>query len=294
MSNNTKRLFCFGLGFVASRLADRLKQDGWTVGGTTREVAASGMAGVSVTPFDGIHTTEAVMGELRQASHLVISIPPDEAGDPVIRQLDAALRQATNLQWIGYLSTTGVYGDTGGALVDEDAPLQPTSPRSHHRVTAEQQWLERHSDQELPVHIFRLAGIYGPGRSTLDQVRAGRARRIDFPSRKFARTHVDDIVTVLLASMANPNPGGIYNVCDDESAAQSDVIKYACHLLGIEPPPLIPFDDAYAEMSEMARTFWNDDRRVDNRRIKQDLRVSLAYPTYREGLTAILAEQSTA
>lgn len=194
-----------------------------------------------------------------------------------------------NIAWVGYLSTTGVYGDTGGATVDESAPLAPTSARSRQRMDAEAAWLRLRRDSDMPVHIFRLAGIYGPGRSALDQARAGAARRIDRPGHLFSRIHVDDIGNVLWASIAKSDPGAVYNVCDDEPAAPADVTAEACRLLGVAPPPLLPFDEAAKDMSEMAKSFWRDNRRVANDRIKRDLGVKLLYPDYRVGLKAVLA-----
>jgi len=193
------------------------------------------------------------------------------------------------LAWAGYLSTTGVYGDTGGDWVDETSPRNPTSARSRERVAAEDGWLALAGEHGIPAHVFRLAGIYGPGRSALDQVRAGRAKRIAKPGHLFSRIHVDDIARVLKASMTQPRAGGVYNVCDDEPASAADVTLFACELLGVDPPPAIPFDEAAKEMSEMALSFWRDNRRVSNRLIKDELGVALTYPDYRQGLRAVLA-----
>ncbi len=191
---------------------------------------------------------------------------------------------------MGYLSTTGVYGDRDGGWVDEEAPLEPTGARGRKRVAAEAAWLALRRDHGVPVHLFRLAGIYGPGRNALATVQAGRAKRIDKPGQVFSRIHVDDIATVLEASMARPNPGRAYNVCDDEPAPPAEVIAHACDLLGVAPPPLVPFEQA--ELSAMARSFYRDNKRVSNRRIKQELGVKLAYPGYKAGLAALLREQA--
>ncbi|MEK9725956.1 MAG: SDR family NAD(P)-dependent oxidoreductase, partial [Rhodospirillaceae bacterium] len=188
-------------------------------------------------------------------------------------------------------STTGVYGDTGGAWVDETAPASPDVGRSRRRAEAEAGWRDLAVRHDLPLHTFRLAGIYGPGRNVLDQARAGTARRIVKPGHRFSRIHVDDIARVLLASMARPDPGAVYNVCDDEPAEPAEVTAFACALLGIEPPPLVPFEEAARAMTPMGRTFWTDNRRVRNDRIKRELGVDLAYPTYREGLRAIYAAE---
>jgi nucleoside-diphosphate-sugar epimerase len=189
---------------------------------------------------------------------------------------------------VGYLSTTGVYGDRDGGWVDESSALKPTGERGRRRLAAEAAWLELHRRARLPVHIFRLAGIYGPGRSALDAVRAGRAQRIDKPGQVFSRIHVADIVQVLRASMARPDPGAIYNLCDDDPAPPEAVIAFACELLGVPKSPLVPF--AEARLSEMARSFYADNKRVSNRRIKEQLGVRLAYPSYKDGLRALLKE----
>jgi nucleoside-diphosphate-sugar epimerase len=278
------RLFCFGLGFSALTLAAALQPAGFRVAGTCRRPEkAAALAARGITPFlfdrdRPLDTAAALAG----TSLLLISVPPDAAGDPV---LDAHLADILALsprpEWVGYLSTTGVYGDTGGAVVDEDSPVAPTQERSRRRALAERRWLAL-VDQGLPVHVFRLAGIYGPGRSALDSVRAGTARRIDKPGQVFSRIHVEDIATVLRASIARPRPGAIYNVADDEPAPGHEVIAHACGLLGVEPPPLEPFDPA--TLSPMAASFYADNRIVSNRRMKQELGITLKYPTYREGL----------
>ena len=195
------------------------------------------------------------------------------------------------LAWAGYLSTTGVYGDTGGARVDETAAVNPTSERGRRRAEAEDGWLDLWRAAGVPVHVFRLSGIYGPGRSALGAVRAGTARRIDKPGHLFARIHVDDIAVVLRASMARPDPGAVYNVCDDQPAPAADVVAFACEILGVDAPPLVPFRQAARDMSPMALSFWRDNRRVDNTRIKRELGVRLNFPDYRAGLRAVLAAE---
>jgi nucleoside-diphosphate-sugar epimerase len=219
------------------------------------------------------------------------SVPPDEDGDPVLDLArPAILSAAKDLSWIGYLSSTGVYGDWKGAWVDEDSAPRPVLARSRRRVDAEAAWLDLHRQNGLPVHLFRLAGIYGPGRSVLDDVRSGSARRIVKPGHMFSRIHVEDIATVLQASMADPAPGAIYNVCDDEAAPPQDVVAFACDLLGVAVPPEIPFDQV--SLSPMAQSFWADNRLVRNDRIKRDLGVTLRFPSYREGLKAIAEPDS--
>jgi nucleoside-diphosphate-sugar epimerase len=209
-------------------------------------------------------------------------VPPDEAGDPVLGRHAGDLAQLAP-DWVGYLSTTGVYGDRAGGWVDETAALAPVGERGRRRIAAEAGW---HA-LGLKLHVFRLAGIYGPGRSALDTVRAGTARRIVKPGQWFSRIHVEDLAAVLAASIARPNPGAVYNVCDDEPAPPQDVIEHACRLLGRAPPPAIPFDQAV--LSPMARSFYDESKRVSNARIKTELGVRLRYPDYRAGLAALLA-----
>lgn len=224
---------------------------------------------------------------LAGTTHLLVSVPPDAAGDPVLNQHKAALAGLPGLAWVGYLSTTGVYGDRAGGWVDESSALEPTGERGRRRVAAERAWLA----SGLPVQVFRLAGIYGPGQSQIDTVRAGTARRIVKKAQVFGRIHVDDIAGVLLASMARPNPGAIYNVADDLPADPAEVVAYAAALLGVSPPPLESFESAAPTMSAMARSFYDDNKRTSNRRIKEELGVQLRYPDYRSGLRAVLAEE---
>jgi len=282
----TSRLFCFGLGYSAQVLARQLRAEGWAIAGTRR----GGNAGPEVAQlfaFDG--TRPLAANALDGVTHLLISIPPDAQGDPVLRICGAELiRRTGQFVWVGYLSTTGVYGNRDGDVVDETSDLRPNPGRSTWRAGAEAQWSQLQLEHGLPVQIFRLAGIYGPGRNALLTVRAGKAQRIDAPGHLFSRIHVDDIATVLRASMAQPNPGAIYNVCDDEPAESAEVIGYACELAGIAPPPLVPL--AEAALSPMAQSFYQDRRRVDNSRIKRELGVKLAYPSYREGLQALWAD----
>ncbi len=216
-------------------------------------------------------------------------MPPDADGDPVLDAHAAEIAHAERLEWIGYLSTTGVYGNHRGLWVDETTPPTPAGERGERRAEAEELWLNYWWGHGIPVQIFRLAGIYGPGRNMLATVKAGTAKRIDKPGQVFSRIHVDDIVTVLRASIARPNGGQIYNVCDDAATPPRDVVEHACELLGIAPPPLIDFDDA--ELSPMAQSFYADNKRVRNDRIKEELGVTLAYPDYKAGLAALLDEE---
>ncbi|MSP88535.1 MAG: SDR family oxidoreductase [Alphaproteobacteria bacterium] len=283
----TPRLFCFGLGFSALALIRRLRLRGWRIAGTCRradKARALATEGKEVFLFDRDQPLDG--GALAGTTHLLSSVPPDDAGDPVIDQHGDDIGALTGVSWVGYLSTTGVYGDRGGATVDETAALTPSGGRGRRRVLAEAAWLDLQKRHGLPVHLFRLAGIYGPGRNALDTVRRGEARRVVKPGQVFSRIHVDDIATVLEASIDRPNPGTAYNVADDESAPPQDVIAHACTLLGMPVPPETPF--TRADLSPMARSFYADNKRVDNTRIKRELGVRLAYPSYREGLKALL------
>ena len=281
---NDVHLFCFGLGYTGAALAGAVLARGGRVTGTCREPAkAEALARLGATPllFDRLHPLADLDRHLGTATHLLSAVPPDETGEPVLDMHGAAIAAAAlRLNWIGYLSTTGVYGDRAGGWVDEASALEPTGTRGRRRVAAESAW----GALPLPAHLFRLAGIYGPGRSALDTVRAGKAKRIHKPGQVFSRIHVDDIVAVLLASMAKPNPGAAYNVCDDDPADPSAVIAFACDLLGVAPPPEIPFEEA--ALSPMARSFYDDNKRVKNDRIKRELGVTLRYPSYRDGLRA--------
>jgi nucleoside-diphosphate-sugar epimerase len=281
------RLFCFGLGYTALALAQALAAEGWQIAGTTRDPdkqALLAREGFEVWRFGRDQLLEQAERALAGTTHVLSSIAPDEQGDPVLGRHAHDLLRCASIVWAGYLGTTGVYGDRGGDWVSEADPVAPTMPRTLRRARAEGHWLA----SGLPVHLFRLAGIYGPGpgRNALSAARAGAARRIVKPGQIFCRIHVDDIVQVLRASMARPNPGAIYNVADDEPAPPQDVVTFACALLGIQPPPETPFDQA--ELSPIARSFYSDSRRIANARIKEELGVKLRYPTYREGLRALL------
>ncbi|RME18030.1 MAG: SDR family oxidoreductase [Alphaproteobacteria bacterium] len=282
----TQTLLSFGHGYSARALARLLLPRGWRVIGTSR--SADKAADIEATGAEALVWPGADMRPaLEEATHLLLSVAPDDAGDPVLAVLrDEIARRAGALRWVGYLSTTGVYGDHGGGWVDETTPLNPATRRGHQRVLAESQWQELAEETGLPLHIFRLAGIYGPGRGPFAKVRRGTARRIVKPGQVFSRIHVDDIARVLLASIERPNPGAIYNVCDDEAAPPEEVIGHAARLLGLPLPPEEAFDEA--EMTPMARSFYAESKRVRNDRIKTELGVQLLYPTYREGLAALV------
>jgi nucleoside-diphosphate-sugar epimerase len=283
----TQTLLSFGHGYSAQALARRLIPRGWRVIGTTRrddKARALAAEGVEPVIWPGADMTAA----LDAATHVLISAAPDAGGDPVLRELrDAIAARAGRFAWVGYLSTTGVYGDNGGDWVDEDSPLNPATDRGRARVTAEAEWA---AIGGLPLHVFRLAGIYGPGRGPFEKVRNGTARRIIKPGQVFSRIHVEDIAQVLEASIARPFPGRAYNLCDDDPAPPEDVIAHAAHLLGLPVPPAE--DIATAEMTPMARSFYAESKKVRNDRIKTELGVRLIHPDYRSGLAALLAVET--
>ena len=285
------RLFCFGMGYTAQALATDLQGEGWAVAGTTREPSAQremAKRGWEIHLFDSGRPLDDPASALAATTHLLASVPPGEAGDAALVHHAADIAALGGLAWAGYLSTTGVYGDRQGGEVDESADRAPSSQRGRRRAEAEDAWLALWREHGIPVHIFRLAGIYGPGRNALETVRQGRARRIRKRGQVFGRIHLDDIAQTLRASMARPNPGAIYNLADDEPAPPDVVIAHACELLGVEPPPLQDFESVKDTLSPMALSFYGENKRVANRRIKQELGVSLKWPTYREGLKGLL------
>lgn len=276
-------LLLLGPGYVARALARRLAAEGWAVRGASRSGAA--VDGIPVVPFTRGRPLDPA--EFRSAAAVLSSIPPDPQGDPVI-DMHAADLAAAGVPWVGYLSTTAVYGDAQGGWVDWRTPVNPISPRARARVAAEAGWLAL----DPPAHVFRLSGIYGPGRSALDSVRDGTAKRMTKPGQVFNRIHVDDIVEILAASIARPDPGAIYDLADDLPCPPDAPIVEAARLLGVEPPPEEPFDPA--RLSEMGRSFWAECKRVNNQRVKLDLDVALRHPTYVEGLAACLAAEAEA
>jgi nucleoside-diphosphate-sugar epimerase len=274
-------LLSLGHGYSAQALARLLIPQGWRVIGTTRSAAkAQALRAQGVEP---ILWQDDLTAALAQSTHLLCSIAPDDSGDPVLLRHGHQIAAAP-LQWVGYLSTTAVYGDHKGAWVDETTALTPSTARGAARVSAEQAW----SALGLPLHIFRLAGIYGPGRGPFEKVRDGSARRIIKAGQVFSRTHVADIAQVLLASIKQPDAGAVYNVCDDDPAPPEEVLSHAARLLGLPDPPAIPYETA--EMTPMARSFYAESKRVRNDRIKAGLGVKLLYPTYREGLAGLLSD----
>jgi nucleoside-diphosphate-sugar epimerase len=280
------KLFCFGLGYSAAALALRLRvRDGITIAGTrTRVDGAEGP--IQIAAYQGDARNAGVVTLLEGTTHVLISIPPDVEGCAALRHFGADLAALPSLEWIGYLSTIGVYGDHGGAWVDEDTPVKPSSERSLRRWQAEQAWSAFGRETGRCVQVFRLPGIYGPGRSVLDTLKAGTAKRLIKPGQVFNRIHVDDIAQALDVAMACPSSHALFNVTDDAPCAPEDVVTYGAALLGMEPPPALPFDAS--RLSPMAASFYAESKRVGNTRLKTALGVQLLYPTYREGLLAIL------
>ena len=284
-------LFCFGFGYSAGAFARRCLAQGWRVSGTSRTnagVAAMDAAGVEGALFDGQRRSDEVARVLSVASHVLVSAGPDEGGDPVLRCHRDDLARCQHFPWVGYLSTVGVYGNHDGAWIDEETLPNPKSERSKRRLASEEAWRGLAEQAGLPLQIFRLAGIYGPGRSAVDKLRAGTARRLIKPGQVFNRIHVEDIALILQAACAAPDKAGIYNVSDDEPAPPQDVVSFAAELLGIAEPVALDFDTA--EMSPMARSFYSENKRVRNSKMKSAFQISLKFPSYREGIAAIAAQ----
>lgn len=279
-----RALFVFGWGFTAKALARRLQPQGWRVAGTSRNAARRARSEAAlVDPAD----PAAVAAALAGASAVLIAAPPGPAGCPALPVVVPALARARAFpDWLGYLSTTGVYGDRGGGWVWEESPLRAQSVEGARRVAAERDWLEVGRGMGLTVTVHRLPGIYGPGRSPFDRLRDGTARRYDKPGQVFSRVHVDDLAAALEASIRRPRAGGVYNVCDDRPAPQAEVTACAARLLGMEPPPLEPFDPAV--LPSAALRFYAENKRVSNARAKAELDWRPIWPGYREGLRAVL------
>jgi nucleoside-diphosphate-sugar epimerase len=273
------RLLIFGLGYSGAAIASAASAAGFSVAGTTRAGTDGSI------PFNAAETA------IQSATHLLSTAGPDEAGDPVLARYAAAIAAAPALRWIGYLSSTVVYGDRGGGWVDEDTPAFPSQARGHRRLEAENAW-SRFAGHRA-VDIFRLAGIYGPGRSAFDDLRSGRARRVNKQGHQFGRIHRDDIARAVAAAMRQDRPAGrrVLNLADDEPSESAAVITEAAALLGVQPPPAVAFEDVLPGMSPMARSFWAENRKVACAKTKAALGIAWLYPTYREGLRAILTEE---
>lgn len=282
-------ILILGLGYSAGFFARAALARGWEVTGTVRsaeKAAELSQAGIRTLVFGGFAVSSALAKAVAEADAVLVSVQPAEDGDPALGPLRAALMAAPNLRWIGYLSTIGVYGDQGGAWIEETTTPAPTNARTRQRVEIEEAWLQLGRDSGKPVQIFRLSGIYGPGRNAITKLRNGTANRLIKPGQVFNRIHVDDIAGVLMASLAQPRQGAIYNVTDDEPGPPQDVITFAAGLTGLEPPPEIPF--AQAQLSPMAASFYGESKRVSNALVKREFGYAFRYPTYREALRALM------
>lgn len=280
-------LVVFGLGYSAEAFVRRVGGRFDSVIGTRRSAAVP-PEGVTLRLFPGEEA--ALEAEVAAAEAILVSVPPDppaEGRDPVLARFADALRRARGLRWLGYLSTVGVYGDHAGAWIDETTAPAPVEARSRARLLVEEAWLRLRCEEGVPVHVFRISGIYGPGRSAFEKLASGRAQRIVKPGQIFNRIHVEDIARILEASLERPRPGAVYNVTDDEPSPPQDVLVEAARLSGLALPPEIPFEAA--GLPPMAASFWGETKRVSNRLVREELGLDLACPTYREGLRAILA-----
>ena len=283
------KLLILGLGYTGDHIATEQSARGAQITGTVQSLSKASLlcrVGVTVRVFSPSQRDPELLADIQLCDALLVSIPPGRDGDPALNAFSAVIASAPRLQWIGYLSTIGVYGDHRGQWVDENTPTAPDSERSIRRLRAEQAWLDLGDASHKAVHVFRLAGIYGPCRNQLVQFAKGTARRIIKPGQVFNRIHVQDIASTVNASLKRPRAGAIYNVTDNEPAPPQDVVSYAASLLGRDPPPEIPIEDA--ELTPMGRTFYQDNKRVMNRLLSSELGVELKYPTYREGLAALL------
>jgi nucleoside-diphosphate-sugar epimerase len=285
-----RRLVVLGLGYAGQAVARRARRRGWDVAGTMREPALPlSLAGIQVLAF--AEAGDVIAG----ASHIVVTAAPDGAGDPVLAAYGAAIARgldAGTLRWVGYVSTTGVYGNRDGGVVDEASAPAPAQPRSRRRVAAEDQWRVALAGRTA-LDIARAGGIYGPGRSVLDELREGTARHVVKPGHAFSRIHRDDIALALCTAAAQPLPpdARILHLVDDEPAESAIVVQGAAAMLGIAPPAPVPFAEARTRMSDMALSFWAENRRVSNAATKAALGIEWIYPTWREGLAGILAEE---
>jgi nucleoside-diphosphate-sugar epimerase len=278
------KLLCFGLGYCALRVTEKLIDQGMKIVGTSRNPKSFR----AIQTFIFNQETPLSQHAFEGVTHILCSIPPVQEEDLVLKHHAQDLLKLSELKWVGYLSTTGVYGDHQCSWVDEETLPSPLNDRSKIRLKIENQWLDLRKKQNFPIHVFRVAGIYGPYRNVLNDIRQGCAQRVIKESHVFSRIHVEDVAQTLLISMKSINPGRIYNIADDYPSSSYEVITYAATLLKRPPPPTIPFEKA--TLSDFARSFYQENKRVKNKRIKEELKVNLFYPSYREGLQAILRE----
>ncbi|NNE40977.1 MAG: SDR family oxidoreductase [Marinicaulis sp.] len=287
-------LTLLGAGYTARALARRLRETDWRINGSVREKRKAEMIVANgIAPF--VWNNDFIKPEhLGETTAILVSTPPADAGCPALNALRHAIitekaPQPSDIRWLGYLSSNGVYGDHNGAWVHEKSAMLATSERSKRRIKAERLWRDFADEHELPLTIYRLPGIYGPGRSAIDTVRSGNAKRIYKPGQVFNRMHVDDIARVLATSLHELITPELVNLSDDEPSPPQDVIEYACSLLGVEPPPLVPIEQA--QLSPMAASFYTDNKRISNALMKKTFGLDLEYPSYREGLRAIYEDE---
>lgn len=299
MTGANPHLLVLGYGYSARRVGARCLAAGWRVSGTSRtprgvrELEEAGIQGIRFEAGDPGGDGARLREALASASHLLVAHPPPEEGDRIPGEVREGVETGSRnrrLGWVGLLSTTGVYGDRGGGWVDETTEPRPGAPRTRRRLEFEEAWSGLASRLDLPLQLFRVAGIYGPGRSPLDRVRSGRARRIVKEGSVFNRIHVDDLAGAVLAGMAHPEATGVFNLADGEPASSHEVLGYAAELLGVEPPPEVPWEEA--RLSPMGESFFAEDRRVRSRRVQEELGYRLLHPGYRQGLKAILDQES--
>jgi nucleoside-diphosphate-sugar epimerase len=281
------RLFVFGFGYSSKAIIEEVRDRFDWIGGTTRSAEKAGALrenGIEPFTFDGETPGDGIADALSTATHVLVSIAPNDAGDPVLNQHGADIAAASP-KWVGYLSTVGVYGNHDGAWVDETTICKPVSKRSVQRVAAEEAWLAFAEQNSVPVQIFRLSGIYGPGRNTFENFKKGRARRLIKPGQVFNRIHVADIAGAVSIAMQSPETR-VFNVTDDQPAPPQDVVTYAAELLGVTPPPEVPFETA--DLTPMARSFYGENKRVSNQRVKDELGYTFRYPDYRIALNTLV------
>lgn len=283
-------LLCLGYGYTAGYLAEIAMREGWRVAGCHRSISSFRDQGGVDNPYLFTWTADQPLPPefLAQTTHLLLSIPPGEEGDPVFLHHAKTIAAMPKLNWLGYLSATSVYGDSGGGWVDESTLPSPQEPRGRNRLRAEKQWLSLEKEEGLPVHIFRISGIYGPGRNAIRDLLDSKARCIFKPGHYFSRIHVEDIAGALWHSIHNPAPGEIYNLADHLPAPSHEVVEYAADLLGIQPPPRQDFMAAKESLSPMLQSFYAANRRVSSIKLRERLGYHLRYPDYRRGLEALL------
>lgn len=270
-------LFCFGFGYVAQKLVANLSsKEEWKFSGTKRSEFHHHC--VDIINYNDLMLIP------RDVTHILVSIPPKDEGDIVANDLAKQIKMLPNLQWLGYLSATSVYGDTLGKWVNEDSPLNPRTPHAKRRVIAEEQW----QSLDLPLNIFRLSGIYGPGRSAFDRIHSGHIQIIDKPEQVFSRIHIDDIIQVLERSIESKDAREIYNLADDLPSSSKEVFEFAYNLMSNTPPKPVKLEDA--DLTEMGRNFYSECRRIQNAKIKDKLGIQLKYPTFKEGMKSIFSD----